>query len=134
MAEKNCKVGEVIQVVYQAPGAASALVVTMEIYDESGAKDTTNFPDVVMVESGSSGRYIGSLTPDVEGEWRVDIYDALGGKVTKRFSVGSENISSLGSKFATTESNIRGGAGDTLETLSDQIDGVVTLGLPPMVS
>lgn len=129
MAEKNYRVDEEIKVVYQAAGAATGQVVTMEIYDETGDKDEATFPDEVMVESGASGRYISSFTPDEEGEWRVDIYDEAGGKVTKRYSVGSENVSSLGGKFGAVAKT--GEDGDTLETLSDQMDALES---PPMVS
>ena len=96
------KVGEVIDVTYQATKATSGLTdVTMEIFDETRALDGTNFPDVIMTEIGSTGRYYGSLTPDVEGVWTVMIDSASkSGKIVKTFLVVGHNIDSIGDAIA----------------------------------
>jgi len=96
------KTGEVIDVTYQATKATSGLIdVTMEIYDESRAKDGVNFPDVTMTEIGATGRYYGSLTPDAEGVWTVMIDSATkSGKIVKTFLVVGHNIDSIGDAIA----------------------------------
>lgn len=133
MPQGTYKVDEAIEVTYQAAGATTGLVdVTMEIYDETGAKDISGFPDIVMTEIGATGRYKGSFTPDVEGKWRVMIDSVTKpGKMVKDFDVVAANINSIGdaiasvdTKLDSTELSIRGGNSDTLETLSDQIDGI----------
>lgn len=96
------KSGEVIDVTYQATKTTTGLIdVTMEIYDESRAKDGVNFPDVTMTEIGSTGRYYGSFTPDAEGVWTVMIDSASkSGKVVKTFLVVGHNIDSIGDAIA----------------------------------
>lgn len=96
------KTGEVIDVTYQATKATTGLIdVTMEIYDESRAKDGVNFPDVTMTEIGATGRYYGSFTPDAEGVWTVMIDSATkSGKIVKTFLVVGHNIDSIGDAIA----------------------------------
>jgi len=98
MAQGNYKLNESITVTYQAAGGTTGLSdVTMQIYDESGALDGVNFPDVTMTEVGSSGRYEGSFTPDAVGVWRVVINSTTKpGQVVKQFDVVSHNIDSIG--------------------------------------
>lgn len=97
MALKNYPVDEVIQVTYQTDGAKTGETVTMEIFDETGAKDAINFPDVTMVEIDTSGRYSGSFTPDAQGEWVVMVSYGTGkGKVVKQYSVGGYNLDGIG--------------------------------------
>ena len=123
MAQLNFKINEEIQVTYQAPGAVTGQVATMEIYDETGVKDPINFPDVVMVEVGATGRYRGGFTPDVVGEWEIHIALAGGdGQVVKQYSVGQQNIGGLGAVIA--------GIDTQLDVVEGKIDG---LDSPPMV-
>lgn len=152
MAQGDRIVNEVIEVTYQATASTTGLVdVTMEIYDETRAKDGVNFPDVTMTEIGVTGRYYGTFTPDAVGKWRVMVNSATKpGKLVKDFDIVSHNIDSIGGAVAalndvsaadvagelatydaptkaeldTSETNIRGADSDTLKTLSDQIDGV----------
>lgn len=152
------KVNNAIEVTYQASESQVGLTdVTMVIYDETHALDGTNFPDVTMVEIGSTGRYYGSFTPDVVGNWTILIDSATKpGKVMKKYRVGSHDENSVGAliealndlssadvtavfnaydpptkaELDTAESNIRGTDSDTLKTLSDQLDSVAS---PPMV-
>jgi hypothetical protein len=51
-----------------------------------------------MTEKGTSGRYIGSFTPDEEGEWEVHIShnSQTEGKVVKQYSVGKFNLNEVG--------------------------------------
>ena len=108
MAQGEYKVGQAIEVTYQATKATSGLVdVTMEIYDELGAKDIINFPDVIMTEIGSTGRYKGLFTPDVEGKWRVMIDSASkAGKIIRDYGVVGHNIDAVGDAIATVDSTM----------------------------
>ena len=91
------KVGEAITVTYQADNLKSGETVTMVIYDETGTNDTVNFPDVVMTELGSSGRYQGTFIPDEVGPWVVMIsYGNDKGGVVKQYNVGNFNIDDVG--------------------------------------
>jgi len=72
-----------------------------EIFDETGAKDLVNFPDVVLTEIGATGRYVGSYVPDADGEWLIQINDGTGkGKVIIAHSCGSWNIHEIGQAMA----------------------------------
>ena len=106
MAQKNYLVSEAIQVTYQPAKAESGLLdVTMEIYDETGAKDIINFPDVTMTEIGVSGRYTGSFTPDAEGEWVVMVsHSSSKDQVVKQYSVGAYNLNTVGDAATSTAS------------------------------
>lgn len=102
MAQGNYKVNESIDVVYQARNTQSALTaVTMVIYDETFAVNTA-FPDVIMTEIGSTGRYYGSFTPDSEGTWNVLIANGASnkGKVIEKYLVVAHNIDSIGDAVA----------------------------------
>ena len=136
MPQGQYKIDEVIEVTYQATAATTGLAdVTMEIYDESGAKDGLDFPDVTMTEIGATGRYSGSFTPDANGKWRVMIDSVVKpGKSIRDYDVVSHNIHSVGGSIATSEANIRGADGDTLKDLSDQIDNISgAADSPPMI-
>lgn len=139
MSESLYKVGEPIKVVYQAPNAESGLTtVKMEILDELSAP-SSDFPDVMLTEIGNSGRYEGSFEPDAVGDWAILVEKAPGlGEVVKHYPVGPHNITSIGGKIDAvsdkvdaSEDGIRGADGDTLKTLSDQLDSASS---PPMVS
>jgi hypothetical protein len=107
MGQKLYKIGEPIQVIYQPDKAKSGKTVTMEIYDETGAKDTLNFPDVTMTEIDTTGRYEGSFTPDAVGDWVIMIsYDSNKGYVVKNYSVGNYNIESIGITLDNVDSNV----------------------------
>jgi len=108
MSQGNYKIGELIEVTYQASNALSGLTdVKMEIYDETGAKDVGNFPDVTMTEIGSTGRYKGSFTPDAEGKWRVMVNSASHiGKMVKDYDVVAHNIDSIGDAVGTVNSEM----------------------------
>ncbi len=96
------KVGEVIEVTYQAPGATSGLIdIAMEIFDETGSKDPADYPDVTMVEIVSTGRYKASYTPDVQGKWRVMVSSvSKKGLMVRDYDVVGHNIDSIGSAVA----------------------------------
>lgn len=130
MAEKIYKVGEPIQILYQAPNKQTGLTVIAEIwfYD---TKDS-NFPDITLSEIPDKGVYKGSFTPDLEGEWKVIIHeDVTGeGQVVKRYSVGAHNVHSVGEDVKGVDSKM-GGIQTTLGLIDDKIDKLDT---PPMVS
>lgn len=96
------KTGKAIELVYQATKSQTGLTdVTMVIYDESHALDGVNFPDVVMTELGSTGRYYGSFTPDAVGHWTVLVDSATkSGPVVKAFEVGSADAETISSDIA----------------------------------
>ncbi|KKN77831.1 hypothetical protein LCGC14_0355680 [marine sediment metagenome] len=110
MGQGTYKVGEVIEVTYQAKGSTTGLTdVVMEIYDETGAKDIPIFPDVIMTEVGSTGRYYGVFTPDVVGVWKVLIDSATAsGKMVKQFDVVLHNIDSIGGAVDSVKSTVEG--------------------------
>ncbi len=114
------KVDEVIEVTYQAAAKTSGLIdVTMEIYDETGAKDVVNFADVIMTELGATGRYKGVFTPDEEGKWRVMIDSATKpGSMVKDFDVTAANINSIGDAVAAVDGKV--------DTIDGKIDSVQT--------
>lgn len=93
------KVDEVIEVTWQAPGTTSGLTdITMEIFDETGLKDPTDYPDVIMVEIVSTGRYKASYAPDAQGKWRVMVNSSSKkGLMVKDYDVVGHNIDSIGS-------------------------------------
>jgi hypothetical protein len=125
MAERDFKVNDVIPVIYQAPNAETGLVgIVAEIYLPNGSKDT-NFPDVALVERGSSGTYVGEFTPNAQGEWQTICHKAGGdGQVTKRYSVGAHNVHSVGEAVGTVDGKVVAVDGKV-----DTVDGkVVTVG------
>jgi len=96
------KVGEVVDVTYQATKETTGLLdVTMVIYDETKSPDPVNFPDVVMSEIGSTGRYHGSFIPDATGVWTY-IVDSVTkkGPLTGTIIVANNNLDSLGEAIA----------------------------------
>lgn len=109
MAIKNYKISEAINVEYNTDGFKTGETVTMEIFDETLAKDIITFPDVTMTERGTSGIYDGSFTPDAQGEWLVLCYYGTGkGKVIKKYSVGGYNLDAVGQKIDTIEGQTSG--------------------------
>jgi hypothetical protein len=110
MAIKDHKVNEAIRIVYQPDGAKTGETVTTEIFDETGAKDVVNFPDLVHTEIGTTGRYEGQFTPDTEGNWTtMTSYSSGKGKVVRNYSVGGYNVDSIGTivdEISTTVSTI----------------------------
>ena len=141
MALLNYKVSEPIQVIFQAAGAASGIVVTMNVYDEAGVLDAGQ--SGAMVEIGTTGRYKKSFTPDANGEWSVQIADANGGKAVASYSVGTYNLQSIGATGASIEAkvdivdaNIDTLASD-LATMDGKIDIIdaklASIQAPPMI-
>lgn len=126
------KVGNTIDVIYQAKNASSGAIAVMEVYDEGYAFVSKS----TMTELGSTGRYYDSFVPDAEGTWITLLYEEVGaqmkGHVVKAHKVGSHDIDTVGDKvdtnldqsLSTTEDNIRGADNDDLKTLSDQIDAI----------
>lgn len=105
MAQKNFKVGEAIQVKYQAAGSESGITINMEVYDETN----TLVPGgpTILTEIANSGRYYGDFIPDEIGDWSVQIEKSDGtGKMTKAFSVGSWNVHELGAKITITDGKV----------------------------
>jgi hypothetical protein len=118
MGLKNYKKSEVIEVVYQAAGATTGIVVTMDVYDETGSKDVAK--SGAMTEIGVTGRYKKAFTPDEEGGWVVLIADANGGRSAGSFSVGTHNIESLGAIVASSDGKV-----DTANIKLTSVDGKV---------
>jgi hypothetical protein len=101
MALLNYKVNDPIQVIFQAAGAATGIVVTLNVYDEAGILDVVQ--SGVMAEIGTTGRYKKSFTPDANGEWSVQIADANGGKAVASYSVGNYNVDTVGALVSTVD-------------------------------
>lgn len=135
MAQKSYKVGEAIEVIYQAQNVESAVVINMETFDAS--KTIVAGGPIVMTELGASGRYYASFIPDAEGEWSVQIEKSDGsGKVTKSFSVGQHNIQDIGAKVDTIDNSTTtlgtniGIVEGKLDTANTKLDGMLS---PPMI-
>lgn len=138
MAEKNYKINETIDVIYQAPNKESGLSgVVAEILLPNGAPDS-GFPDVALTERGNTGTYHGQFTPNAVGDWQLIIHKASGdGQVTKRYSVGNYNIHTIGEVVGTVDGKCDtiDGKADTTHSKIDAIDTKVSaLDTPPMVS
>ena len=98
MAEKNFKVGESIEVQYQAGNGDSGLIINMKIVKPD--KSFVPGDPIVLTEVGNSGRYWASFVPSTMGDWSVQVEKADGtGKVTKAFSVGDYHVEDLGANL-----------------------------------
>lgn len=133
------KVDTALELVYQATGSVSGLTdVTLVTYDETHALDGTGFPDVILTEVGTTGKYYAAITPDAIGEWQFHIDSVTNpGKLVKHVTVVARDVDSVGDDVAAvggqvtaSESNVRGADADTLKTLSDQIDGISHVSAP----
>jgi len=127
------KVGDTVDVTYQAVKEQTGLSdVTLKIFDETRNPDLVNFPDVVLTEMGTTGRYYGSFSSDAKGVWTYTVDSVTRkGPLTGTIIITDNDLDSIGDAVAalntalnTVESNIRGADSDTLETLSDQLDSV----------
>jgi hypothetical protein len=127
MALKNYKVNESIDVTYQATGSHTAIVVTMDVYDEANVKDVAQ--SGTMLEVGTTGRYKKSFTPNAEGNWTTMISDTKGGKAVASYSVGQFNIGTVGANVASLQADVT--------TISGKIDDLATavsdILSPPMI-
>jgi hypothetical protein len=109
MGKKDYAIDEAINVEYSTDKFQSGKTVTMEIFDETFAKDAVNFPDVTMAERTDAPIYDGSFTPDTQGDWLVLCsYDGGKGKRIKKYSVGGYNLDSVGQKIETIVSQTEG--------------------------
>lgn len=97
MSEPVFRVNREIKVVYQAAGAASGRTIEMNVYDENQGL-VTGSSVAAMPEIGATGRYRSSFTPDVEGDWMVQIRDSVSnsGKVVKHYEIGGSDVDSIG--------------------------------------
>jgi len=122
MGQRNFKVGEAIEVVYQAQNAGSGVVINMEVYDETHTLVAGG--PTVMMELGTSGRYYASFTPDIAGEWSVQIEQDGGiGQTTKAFSVGDHNVHDVGAKVDIIDDNTTN-LGTNLGIVEGKVDDV----------
>jgi hypothetical protein len=96
------KTGNPVDITYQAVKLTTGLTdVTMKIMDETRAPDAVNFPDVVMTEIGTTGRYYGSFTPDEVGVWTVIVDSATkAGPVVETVIVTSHDLDTVGNAIA----------------------------------
>lgn len=108
------KNGVPIIVTYQAVNKATGKTITMDVYDETYAKDDAK-SIAVMTEIGATGRYYATFTPDAEGEWMVMMANTtdVNGEVVKAFAVAGFNANSIGDIVT-----------DIQATLSDEYDGI----------
>jgi hypothetical protein len=128
MAEQIYKINDGIELSYQAPNKQSGLsgvnAPVAEIFLPNGQKDS-NFPDVQLVEIGSTGNYKGSFTPNEQGTWRVLMHRADGdGQVPKAYSVGAHNVHSVGEAVGTVDGKVGAvdGKVDNVQTTVNAID------------
>ena len=96
MADKLYKVGEAIDLNYQAPNKQTGQIVIAEIFLPDKTKNLGVFPDVTLAEVGATGTYCSVFTPNAQGTWQVLMHKADGdGQVAKSFSVGAKNIQDI---------------------------------------
>ena len=102
MAQKNFKINEAIQIRYVAANAQTGLTgVVGDVYNPSDALVSS----VPLLEE-ESGLYVGTFTPDADGEWRVRSHKADGTGVSyEPYSVGAWNVDAIGAKA--NEANAR---------------------------
>lgn len=104
MSEPVYKVGKEIKVMYQAAGAGTGKTIEMIVYDELQVVSPfdTDIPPgqslAAMPEIGATGRYRATFTPDVEGDWMVQIRDSVAdsGKVVKHYEIGGHDVDDIG--------------------------------------
>lgn len=144
MGQRDYRVNEPITILYQSPNRESGKTVVVEVYLPSGNKDS-NFPDFNLTERGSSGTYVGSFIPDELGEWQAIIHlDDGSGQVTKRYSVGTYDVTGVGVAVEGVEDKVDiidsvvDGMDTQLDTMEGKIDDiniqVGSIDSPPMVS
>ncbi len=97
MSTPTFKVGNPINVYYQAAGAATGQTIAMDVYDETQSL-VTGSSVAAMTEIGSTGRYRESFTPDAEGDWFLTMYDSANntGKVVKHYEIVGHDVDSIG--------------------------------------
>lgn len=130
MAAGTYKSGVAIIVTYQAVNCATGKTVTMDVYDETHAKDD---PKSVaeMTEFGTTGRYYATFTPDAEGEWIVILKNTTdnNGELVSAFGVAGHDVDSIGDLVTTIDALIKAaGDGDlaAMKTILDAESGVKT--------
>jgi len=101
MAAGTYKNGVAIIVTYQAVNVATGKTVTMDVYDETHAKDVAKCV-AAMTEFAATGRYYATFTPDAEGEWLVVMKNTTdnNGEVLKSYEVAGHDLDSIGDAVA----------------------------------
>jgi len=137
MGKRNFKVGDPIDVLYQAANALSGAVVIGEVFLPSGVKDSS-FPDFILTERGASGTYIGSFTPDALGNWQVIVHlDDGDGQLTLKYGVGKYDVTGVGEAVEGVESLVDS-VDSKVDTANTKLDGIASvissLDTPPMIS
>lgn len=97
----------------------------------TGGRDADDY-DEAMAENAPDGHYVGTFTPTVEGTYQVTVYLQAGGSpADSDLAIGEGEIYWDGTAEITTftldisiNDDIIGEDGDTLESLSDQMDGM----------
>lgn len=132
MATGTYKNGVAIIVVYQAVNCATGKTVTMDVYDETHAKDADKcvaaMTEVVYNATGT-GRYYATFTPDAEGEWICVMKNTTdnNGEVVKAFAVAGHDLDSVGDTVAAIDTLIKAaGDGDlaAMKAILDTESGV----------
>jgi len=91
------KVDEAIQVTYKSKKSVTGLTVKLDVFDETGTLDATK-SIAAMAEPNTDGVYVGTFTPDAQGEWLVYVYEdgKADEKVIEQYSVGGYNLDDIG--------------------------------------
>ena len=102
------EIGKSVDITYHSQKHTSGLTdVTAQIYDESRALDPVNFPDVVLIEIGTTGIYYGSFTPDAAGIWTVQVDSATKSDPAEfTIQVGNYDLDSLGSTLDSVQTTV----------------------------
>ncbi len=105
----------------------------------TGGRDADNY-DEAMTENAPDGHYVGTFTVTVAGVYQVAIYDQAGAspansdRAIARGEIYWDGSAEINIRTLDTSINddVIGGDGDTLESLSDQIDTIVAGTVPPI--
>jgi hypothetical protein len=110
MATGIYKNGVAIIVTYQAVNIATGKTVTMDVYDETHAKDVPKCI-AAMTEIGTTGRYYATFTPDAVGEWILIMKNTTdsNGEVVKAYAVAGSNLDSITADISTLDGVIDAG-------------------------
>lgn len=114
------------EVIYQAAGAATGLMVQVDVFKPDKSQDLTQ--SGVATEIGTTGRYYKSFDADAPG-WVAEISDTNGGKAVQKFGKPEFDGHGVADAVADVQTGIAALA-TTLAAIETKVNSLVA---PPMV-